>query len=126
MKVTHPLADRETAPPHAVAVAPGESYPVEDGVADLPDDVAKDVPQRWADHYGETAAQLLGEVIDVDDADGTLPFNPGEHTNDEVADRVTDIDDAEVLTALKNLEEQQQDRAGATAAINDRLDELEG
>lgn len=125
MKVTHPLAERETEPPDAVAVAPGESYPVEDGAADLPDDFAEDVAKRWADHYGETAARLLGEVIDADDADGTPPFNPGDHTNDEVAERVADIDDTEVLTALKNLEEQQQDRTGATDAIEERLTELE-
>jgi len=112
MKVTHPLADRETEPPDAVAVAPGESYPVEDGVADLPDDVAKDVAKRWADHYGET--------------EYGLPFDPSAHTNDEVAERVADIDEVEVLTALMNLEEQQQDRDGATSAISDRLDELEG
>jgi hypothetical protein len=63
---------------------------------------------------------------DIDASEGdTLPFNPEEHTNDEVAERVADIDDVETLIALRNLEEEQQDRAGATDAIEDRIDDLE-
>jgi len=116
MKVPHPLAERDKEPPDAVTVAPGESYPVEDGVADLPEDVAEVVAERWADHYG---------VVDTTDPDGTLPFNPADHTNDEVAERVADIDDPAVLTALKNLEEEQQNREGATDAIEERIAELE-
>ena len=121
MKVTHPLADRETSPPDAVTVAPGESYDVVDGAADVPEDVA----DRWADHYGVDAAPLLAGDVDTEGPDGTLPFDPGNHTNDEVAERVADVDDPDTLEALKSLEEQQQDRAGATDAITDRLDELE-
>ena len=125
MKVTHPLTDRETEPPDAVTVAPGESYDVVDGAVDVPEEVAEDVADRWADHYGVKAAALLAGGVDSEDADSTLPFDPSNYTNDEVAERVADIDDPETLAALKNLEEQQQDRAGATDAIADRLDELE-
>lgn len=125
MKLTHPLADRETEPPDAVTVAPGESYNVVDGAVDVPEDVAEDVADRWADRYGVDAAPLLAGDVGPEDADGTLPFDPGNYTNDEVAERVADIDDPDTLEALKNLEEQQQDRAGATDAIADRLDELE-
>ncbi|WP_147435155.1 hypothetical protein [Haloarcula sp. Atlit-120R] len=62
-----------------------------------------------------------------DDAEsGTLPFNPADLTNDEVADRAADIDDPATLRALLNLEEEQKDRSGATDAIEERLGELEG
>ena len=125
MQVTHPLAERETEPPDAVTVAPGESYDIVDGAVDVPDDVAEAVAERWAEHYGVNAAPLLAGDVDLEDADGTLPFNPGDHTNDEVAERVADIDDPATLEALTRLEEQQQDRAGATDAIAERLDELE-
>ncbi|WP_137288632.1 hypothetical protein [Natronorubrum halophilum] len=56
---------------------------------------------------------------------GTLPFNPEEHTNDEIAERVAEIDDEATLIALRNLEEDQKDRDGAKNAIDSRLDELE-
>lgn len=56
---------------------------------------------------------------------GTLPFNPEEHTNAEIEERIADIDDVETVRALKNLEEEQQDRSGATDAFDDRLTELE-
>lgn len=125
MQVTHPLADRETSPPDAVTVAPGESYDVVDGAADVPEDVAEEVAERWAEHYGVEVAPLLAGDVDPEDADGTLPFDPGDHTNAEVAERVAEVDDAETLEALKDLEAQQQDRTGATEAIADRLDELE-
>jgi len=126
MQVTHPLAERDTAPPDGVTIAPGESYDVVDGAVDVPEDVAEAVAERWAEHYGVDAAPLRAVDVDLEDADGMLPFNPGDHTNDEVAERVADIDDWATLEALKNLEEQQQDRAGATDAIADRLDGLEG
>ena len=62
-----------------------------------------------------------------DDAEsGTLPFNPEDHTNSDIADRVADIDDPATLRALLNLEEEQRDRTGATDAIEERLDGLEG
>ncbi|MEA5387119.1 hypothetical protein VB779_08660 [Haloarculaceae archaeon H-GB11] len=79
------------------------------------DDAGDDV----TDGPGLTASDSGGESK-------PLPFNPEEHTNDEVADKVADIDDVETLQALRNLEEDQQDRTGATDAIDDRLDELEG
>lgn len=64
--------------------------------------------------------------LDDDAESGTLPFNPADHTNDEIADCVADIDDPATLRALLNLEEEQKDRSGATDAIEERLDELEG
>jgi len=66
---------------------------------------------------------------DSDDADGesgTLPFNPENHTNDEIAERASNIDDEAALNALLNLEVEQKDRNGAKDAIDDRLNELEG
>jgi len=62
----------------------------------------------------------------VDGESGTLPFNPEDHTNDEVAEKVADIDEPAALRALLSLEAEQKDRDGATEAIQDRLDELEG
>ncbi|MDL0127074.1 hypothetical protein [Halobacterium salinarum] len=56
---------------------------------------------------------------------GTLPFNPEEHTNAEIEERIAGIDDVETVRALKNLEEEQKDRSGATDAFDDRLTELE-
>jgi hypothetical protein len=56
---------------------------------------------------------------------GALPFNPEEHTIAEIEERIADIDDVETVRALKNLEEEQQDRSGATDAFDDRLTELE-
>lgn len=54
----------------------------------------------------------------------SLPFNPADCTNDEVAENVADVDDEEALRALLNLEQEQKDRDGATEAIQDRLDEV--
>jgi len=54
----------------------------------------------------------------------TLPFTPEEHTNPDIEEKVQEIDDEEVLIALRTLEEEQQDRTGATDAIEARLDEV--
>jgi len=62
----------------------------------------------------------------VDGETGTLPFSPQNYTNDEIAEKVADIDEPAALRALLSLEAEQKDRAGATDAIEDRLDELEG
>lgn len=63
--------------------------------------------------------------LELTEHDGTLPFSPEEHTNDEIADRVADIDDRATLIALRRLEQEQKDRTGATDAIQSRLGELE-
>lgn len=66
-----------------------------------------------------------GEANSVErEASQTLPFNPEAHTNDEIEDRVQDVDDESVLRALLNIEQEQKDRAGATDAIQNRLDDL--
>jgi len=97
-----------------------------------------------ADVDEETAERLTArpdfEVVDTDDDtvreedgppdetagdSGTLPFNPADHTNDEIAEKVAEIDGEAALVALRNLEAEQKDRTGATDAIDDRLDELE-
>ena len=54
----------------------------------------------------------------------TLPFNPEELTNTEIEEEVAEIDDEETLVALLNLEQDQQDRKGATDAIEARLEEV--
>ena len=64
--------------------------------------------------------------LDAVDGEPTLPFSPENHTNDEVAEKVADIDEPAALRALLNLEAEQKDRDGATEAIQNRLDELEG
>lgn len=91
-----------------------------------------------ADADAETDAGDGADGADQDDVDesideleaegesGTLPFNPEDHTNSEIEDRVAEIDDVETLRALRNLEAEQEDRTGATDAIEDRIDELEG
>ena len=62
--------------------------------------------------------------LDTSEAEA-LPFNPEEHTIDEIEAKLEDVDDASVLEALRSLEEDQKDRDGATEAIDARLDELE-
>jgi len=57
--------------------------------------------------------------------EGTLPFNPESHTNDELAEQVAEIEDTATLVALRNLETEQKDRTGAKEAIDERLDDLE-
>lgn len=59
MEVTHPLANRDTSPPEAVSVAPGESYDVVDGVVDVPDAAAERLADVWAARYDVDAAALL-------------------------------------------------------------------
>ncbi|WP_226041572.1 hypothetical protein [Natrinema sp. DC36] len=67
-----------------------------------------------------------GVTYDPTEAEtGTLPFNPEEHTNDEIEERVAEIDDEAALVALRSLEEEQKDRDGAKDAIDSRLDDLE-
>ena len=55
-----------------------------------------------------------------------LPFDPADYTNDEVAEEVEDVDDAAELEALLEAEQEDQDRSGATDAIESRLEEVEG
>lgn len=89
-------------------------------------DVDEELASYLSDHDDFEVADNATDGEDVEeDSTAALPFNPKDHTNDEVAERVQDIDDAETLTALLNLEEDQKNRDGATDAITDRLDELE-
>lgn len=83
-------------------------------------------PEDAADSETASEDEDGGEPLDeVAGESGTLPFNPENHTNDEVAERVAEIDDEATLVALRNLEAEQKDRDGATEAIDARLDELE-
>jgi len=100
--------------------------------ADVDDDLADYLADR--DDFEvvdqmESAELSEDEIVDTldaaDDESGTLPFNPESHTNDEIAEKVADINDEAALVALRNLEAEQEDRAGATDAIEDRLAELE-
>jgi hypothetical protein len=59
-----------------------------------------------------------------DGASGTLPFNPEDHTNDEIEERAADIDDPEAVRALRNLEAEQKNRNGALDALDSRVDDL--
>lgn len=65
------------------------------------------------------------EADDVDDESEALPFTPEEKTIDELEADVAGVDDAAVVRALKNLEAEQQDRAGAEDVFEGRLAELE-
>lgn len=81
------------------------------------------------DTFEPTEAELESfsdrlEAVDEDDESGTLPFNPESNTNDEVAEKVEDIEEESTLRALLNLERQQKDRTGAIEAIEARLDEV--
>lgn len=90
-------------------------------------EVNEDTADRLTDrHDFELVEDTDDEGVDMDGVEPeTLPFNPREYTNDEVADQVEKIDDPETVRALYNLEVDQRDRTGATDAIESRLDELE-
>ena len=88
-------------------------------------DVDDEVASYLADHDDFTVDEDTTEDVVESGASGTLPFNPENQTNAEIEDRVQDIDDTETLRALRNLEEDQKNRDGATDAITDRLNELE-
>ncbi|SFS62982.1 hypothetical protein [Halostagnicola kamekurae] len=99
----------------------------EDGYAYVEDPIVADKLLAMHRHI-ERGGHGPGGSDDIDEPDDeseTLPFNPEEHTNDEIAERVKDVDDAAALEALRNLEEEQKDRDGAKDAIDARMDELE-
>lgn len=97
-------------------IAPGE-------VADVDDDVAAAfgafVPADESEDEGEPEPEPEGET-------GTLPFNPEAHTVDELAEKAADVDDPAAVRALRNLEEEQNDRTTAVEALEERLADLEG
>ena len=106
---------------------PGDTREVDEDIAEHLRGVDEfDVLDESGDSDEEGEETDESDVNEVAGESGTLPFNPEAKTNDDIADRVADIDDPETLQALLNLEEEQQDRTGATDAIEDRLDELEG
>jgi len=107
-------------------------------------DVVETEAERAPDEtdVGDTDATALADE-DVDEAadddadfesfeDGietvrdAVAFDPSEHTNDEIAELVEDVDSAEELDAIRELETAGKNRTGALDAIDDRLDELEG
>ncbi|ELZ35370.1 hypothetical protein [Halorubrum tebenquichense] len=52
--------------------------------------------------------------------------DPSELTVDELGDRIADVDDVELLGAIKDAEEAGKNRETATDALEDRIAELEG
>ena len=87
--------------------------------------------QDAAEPADEEEDEAAADETDEDDSEpeiegesGTPSFNPENHTNSEIEERVADIDDEAALVALRNLEEEQQDRKGAKGAIDDRLNEI--
>jgi hypothetical protein len=96
------------------------------------------------EEIGEDAERIAAahphdvEEVDVeaDDADAesfeegietvrdAVSFDPSDHTNDEIAELVEDIDNADELPAIRELEKHDQNRSGALDAIDERLDEL--
>jgi hypothetical protein len=105
---------------------PGDVKDVDDDLADY---LAEHDDFDVVDEDDEVEGSAETDLAPAPDLDGeaeTLPFNPADHTNDEVAEKVATIDDKATLVALRRLEEEQQDRTGATDAITNRLDELEG
>jgi len=88
-------------------------------------DVDDELASYLEDHDDFTIDdEAVGDNV-VDEEAEALPFNPENKTNAEIEDRVQDIDGAETLRALRNLEEDQKDRDGSKSAITGRLDELE-
>jgi len=146
MDVQHPRGTDvdSRSPPSKVSIPGHGNIPVTDDgyLTDLDEDVARQAMRSLSDAYGVTYTDdgdivreeggPSGDETVPDDPDeiagesGTLPFNPEEHTNAEIEDRVADVDDEQALIALRNLEEDQRARKGALGAIDDRLDELEG
>ncbi|WP_455448305.1 hypothetical protein [Natrinema thermotolerans] len=93
---------------------------------ELPDDIAEQVadahPHDVEEIDGEGDAESFEERIDtVRDA---VTFDPADHTIDEIADLVEDVDSAEELEGIRELEKHEKDRSGALDVIDERLDEL--
>lgn len=69
-----------------------------------------------------------GEEDETDDSDDEIVVDPdpSELTVDELRDRVTDVDDVELLKAIKGVEKAGENRETAKQALDKRLAELEG
>jgi hypothetical protein len=105
------------------------------GVYDVPEEAVEDYLDHrsgaWErveeDDEQDSSQETDADVseLEAEGESGTLPFNPEDHTNSGIKERVAEIDDVATLKALRNLEEEQKDRSGAKDAIDDRLAELE-
>ena len=93
---------------------------------DTEDDDVDDIEEASQEGVEEDADETLDQFQEaLEDGDPEpLPFNPEELTNSEIEEEVAEIDDEETLVALRNLEQDQQDRKGATDAIEARLEEV--
>lgn len=92
------------------------------------------VSKRELDRH-PNSLEKIGEVTDEPEdedvpegASGDLPFLPPDHSVAEIEERIAEIEDTDVLIALRNVEQQEQDdpRTTAIEAFDARIDELEG
>ncbi|WP_058365409.1 hypothetical protein [Haloparvum sedimenti] len=69
-----------------------------------------------------------GDADTIDDGDDEIVVDPdpSERTVDELRDRVEDVEDVDLLEAIKDAEEDGKDRETAKDAIDARIAELEG
>lgn len=97
--------------------------------------VDAETAEYLVDERGDFELVDAGEVEDegeapdlepLDGAEGKLPFNPESKNIDDIEERIAEIDDVETLKALRNIEEEQKDRTGATDALTARINDLEG
>ncbi|WP_435552758.1 hypothetical protein [Natrinema sp. CGMCC1.2065] len=96
-----------------------------------------EVPERIVDRHPRTLA-IVEEDVDDDggatgagDATGELAVDgldphPKDLDVPELEDRIADVDDVDLLNAIKEAEKQNDDRTTAKNAIDSRLNELEG
>ncbi|WP_135827304.1 hypothetical protein [Halorussus halobius] len=109
----------------------GDQSPLEfdeDGYAFVEDPAVADKLLAMHRHIERGGRGPEDSDANVDRTDGeseTPPFNPESHTLGELDEKLDDVDDEAALVALRNLEEEQKNRAGATEAIDARLNELE-
>lgn len=123
MQVSHPLAGEGDGVPPASVDVNGTHVPVDDGVFAVDDESWL---QRFADRYDTTPDELVCEEDDEPD-DDTLPWDPGNHTVDEVREHAESIDGDDVVATLEAYREAEangKDRTTALEAIDSRLDDV--
>ncbi|EMA69315.1 hypothetical protein C461_03103 [Halorubrum aidingense JCM 13560] len=74
----------------------------------------------------ESADDSGTDATDDSDDEIVVDPDPSELTVHELRDRIADVDDADLLGAIKDAEEEGKNRETATDALDERIAELEG
>ncbi|WP_226040849.1 hypothetical protein [Natrinema sp. DC36] len=87
-----------------------------------------EVPKRIVGRHPRTLEIVADEDDGSDEADDVdeLDPHPADLTVGELEDRIEDVEDPELIKAIKKAEEESKNRETAKDAIDARLNELEG